>query len=362
MGTVAFREVTGLRARGIEATLFAPASRDAHHASSEKSFIKRLPTAWHIGNASWLKGIREAVKGFDILHLHWPYFGTIDRLLLSTDGLPPIVMTFHMDAKPHGWFEAVPIMLERAFVQPFLINKVEKLLVSSFDYAASSSIASFVTREPGRVVELPFGVDLDRYSPGPSMRARFAVPEDAPTIFFLGGLDKAHAFKGVGNLLEAMAQLDPTTHLLIVGDGDLRAQYEEQARRLGIDRRTHFLGRVDDPTAIDAYRSADVFAFPSTNTAEAFGLVALEAQACGLPVVASDLPGLRQVVRHNETGVLVKPGSVPELALGLHRVLSDAPFRKRLADAAKIHAQIFSWETHLDGLLKVYKEVCESPS
>lgn len=362
MGSVAFREVTGLRARGVEATLFAPALRDTLHASSEKSFIKQVPTAWRIGNASWLTGIREQVRGFDVLHLHWPYFGTIDRMLLSTVDLPPIVMTFHMDARPHGLVEAVPIALERALVQPFLFSGVKKILVSSFDYASSSSLRGLLRREPSRVVELPFGVDLDRYSPGPSVKARFAVPEDASAILFVGGLDKAHAFKGIDVLLKAVAQLDGKTHLLIVGDGDLRSSYEEEAKRLAIDRRTHFLGRVDDATVIDAYRSADVFAFPSTNRAEAFGLVALEAQACGLPVVASDLPGLRTVVRPQETGLLVRTGSVEELSSALYRVLSDRGLRQRFSEAGIKHAQAFSWEKHLDGLQRVYNEICASRS
>jgi glycosyltransferase involved in cell wall biosynthesis len=217
-------------------------------------------------------------------------------------------------------------------------------------------------REPSLFVELPFGVDLDFYSPGPSVRARFAIPEDAPTVLFVGGLDRAHAFKGIGNLLEAVSQLDGKTHLLISGDGDLRQEYEAWARALGIDRRTHFMGRLDDAAVVDAMRSADVFAFPSTNGAEAFGLVALEAQACGTPVVASDLPGLRTVVRQNETGVLVKPGSIPDLVQGLNRVLSDKAFRARLSAATVPHARKFSWEKHIDGLQKVYQEVCASPS
>ena len=122
------------------------------------------------------------------------------------------------------------------------------------------------------------------------------------------------------------------------------------------------MGRLDDPAVVDAMRSADVLAFPSINAGEAFGLVALEAQACGTPVVASDLPGLRTVVRQNETGLLVKPGSISDLAQGLNRALSDASFRARLSSAAVIQAQKFSWDTHLDGLQKVYQEICASPS
>lgn len=347
MGTVAFREVTGLRARGHEAVLFVPEGGES------RSFVKQLPTAWRMGNASWLRGIREAVKGFDVVHLHYPFYGTAEQVLLSTENLPPIVVSYHMDATAPSW-KGVLFALHRFFIQPLLLRGAKAILVSSYDYFSSSGLQN--------AIELPFGVDLDKYSRGPSVKARFAVPDDAPTILFVGGLDKAHAFKGIDVLLQAVAQLDAKTHLLIVGDGDLRSSYEEEAKRLGIDRRTHFLGRVDDATVIDAYRSADVFAFPSTNRAEAFGLVALEAQACGTPVVASDLPGLRMVVKQNETGLLVKPGSVEELTSALYRVLSDPMFRARLAEKTVAHARGFSWDKHLDGLQKVYNDVCASRS
>ncbi len=354
IGSVALREVAGLRARGVEATLFAPEPRIGS-SNRDPSFVQRVPTAWRFGNASWLRRIRPVLRAFDLVHVHWPYFGTADRLLFSLRDLPPVVLTFHMDAKAEGP-EAIPIALERIFVQPLLLSRANKILVSSFDYAASSSVRGLLRREPSKFAELPFGVDTDVFSPGSSARVRFAVPDGASVVLFVGGLDRAHTFKGVGNLLQAISQLDAKTHLLVVGDGDLRAEYEERARVLRIDRRTHFLGRLDDASLVDAFRSADVFAFPSTNAAEAFGLVALEAQACGVPVVASDLPGLRTVVRQNETGLLVKPGSVEELASALYRVLSDAAFRSRLADKTIVHAQTFSWDAHLDGLQKVYRE------
>jgi glycosyltransferase involved in cell wall biosynthesis len=355
IGSVALREVSGLRARGVEATLFSPEPRNGA-SDRDPSFVQRVQTAWRIGNASWLLGLRSILQPFDVIHLHWPYFGTVDRLLFSPRDLPPMVMTFHMDAKASGP-EAFPIALEQMTIQPFLLSHVRKIFVSSFDYAASSSVRGLLRRDPYKFIELSFGVDADFFSPGASARARFSLPNDAPTILFAGGLDKAHAFKGIENLLLAFSQLDGKTHLLIVGDGELRSMYEERARKLGIDRRTHFLGRLDDASLVDAFRSADVFAFPSTNAAEAFGLVALEAQACGLPVVASDLPGLRTVVRQNETGLLVKPGSVEELASALYRILSDAAFRSRLTENTVAHARTFSWESHLDGLQKVYREV-----
>jgi glycosyltransferase involved in cell wall biosynthesis len=195
---------------------------------------------------------------------------------------PPVVMTFHMDALPVDW-KGWLLSLHRLFIQPLLVRKMERVFVSSLDYARQSSLRSWFASHPERVLELPFGVDTDFFSPGPKTRERFSLPESCPVMTFVGGMDTAHAFKGVEELLSAFALLHGDAHLLLVGDGDRRTAHEERARALGVASRTHFLGRVDRETLRDAYRTADLFAFPSTSGAEAFGLVALEAQACGVP-------------------------------------------------------------------------------
>ncbi|MCR4256485.1 MAG: glycosyltransferase family 4 protein, partial [Candidatus Uhrbacteria bacterium] len=153
IGSVALREVAGLRARGVEATLFAPEPRIGS-SDRDPSFVQRIPTAWRFGNSSWLRGIRPMLRAFDLVHIHWPYFGTADRLLFLPRDLPPVVLTFHMDAKAEGP-EAIPIALERIFVQPLLLSRANKILVSSFDYAASSSVRGLLRREPSKFAELP---------------------------------------------------------------------------------------------------------------------------------------------------------------------------------------------------------------
>ncbi|MDP3793691.1 MAG: glycosyltransferase family 4 protein, partial [Candidatus Uhrbacteria bacterium] len=234
-----------------------------------------------------------------------------------------------------------------------------KMLVSSFDYARHSSLQPWFTANPSRVREIPFGVDLDSFSPGPDARHRFQLPIGAPTLLFVGGLDQAHAFKGLTDLFQAFCRLDSAAHLLIVGDGDLKFTYEERTRVLGIASRVHFLGRVDDETLRDAYRGSDVLVLPSTNTAEAFSLVALEAGACGTPVIASDLPGVRTVVRHGETGLLVPPKDHAALVSALERLLSDRDLRQTLGRAAHdFVTKNFSWDKHVDELIEVYQEVC----
>jgi glycosyltransferase involved in cell wall biosynthesis len=364
IGQVALREVTGLRAHGIDARLIAPELPSGHHAENaladyDRSFVHRLPTAWRFGNASLLEGWCELAKTADVIHLHYPYYGFTEQLLFAGIDLPPIVITYHMDAMAEksvrGWIFA----LHRFFLQNSILRLGRRILVSSFDYARNASVARFFREDPDRFQELPFGIDTVRFSPGPDERARLMIAEQDPTILFVGGLDSAHAFKGLSVLFEAFTKLDPSTHLVIVGDGDKKSDFEEEARAKGIASRVHFMGRVSADELVPLYRSADVFAFPSTSQAEAFGLVALEAQACGLPVVASDLPGVRTVVRHDETGILVPPQNVEALAGALTDLLAHPQKRALYAAAARVHAEQYGYEAHTSALMKLYREVCE---
>jgi len=362
IGQVAEREVVGLRSRGIDARLVAPEPAVKYAQVAERSFVTCVKPWLRIGNGSILPNVKELIKGADLVHLHYPFFGTAEILLSGMIPTPPIVVTFHMDAAVEGW-KGWAVRAHRLLIQPWLLRRAAKLIVSSFDYAKATSARRTLAAHPERFVELPFGVDTDFFSPGPPVRARFAVPDGSPIVLFVGGLDRAHAFKGVPELLRAFAMLNPSAHLLIVGDGDLRPRYEAMASLLNILSRVHFLGRVDDETLRDAYRSADVLAFPSTSKAEAFGLVAVEAQACGLPVVASNLPGVRTVIKQNETGILVTPKDVGSLTAGLRQLLTDEPLRRRMAEHAPVWIQErFSWDRHLDGLMEVYRNTCASPS
>lgn len=356
MGAVAMREVVGLRGRGMDAALVVPDTGEPIPPAEDRSFIRRMPPMARWRNGAFLPNIAAHVRDTDIIHLHMPFYGAQEPLFLRAGSLPPIVATFHMDASTPG-IVGLGIAAHRLLVQPWMLNRAKRVLVSSFDYARASSMAPFLAKHPERVVELPFGVDTDFFQPGASSRERFSVPSDADIILFVGGLDRPHAFKGVPELLRAMAAMKPSTHALIVGDGELRPAYEALAAELGLRARTHFLGKVDQTALRDAYRSADVFAFPSVNAAEAFGLAALEAEACGVPVVASDLPGVRTVVRQGETGLLVPPGDVAALASALSTVLSDRLMREKMRNAARTHAESYAWDKHLDGLLEIYRAV-----
>lgn len=352
IGRVAAKEVSLLRARGVHADLIAPEPSETHVAGAH--FIKRVEPMFRFGNASALLNLKEDLKKADVIHLHYPFFGTAEPLLFQSKHLPPIVVTYHMDALAPGLKGAL-FSLHRMILQPLLLNRAAAVVFSSFDYAKRSGAKTYFSKHASQAKEIPFGVNTDMFSPGEKNRERFMLPHGATTFLFVGGLDRAHAFKGVEYLLEAFAHLPLETQLLIVGDGDLRAAFVSKANALGIRSRTHFLGKLDQKSLIEAYHASDVFVFPSTSRAEAFGLAALEAEACGKPVIATDLPGVRKVVLQGQTGLLVQPKSAEALQQAMLRLHEDLALREKLGAGARTHAETFSWDAHIDVLIELYE-------
>jgi glycosyltransferase involved in cell wall biosynthesis len=333
------------RVAAIETRLLQECGVDTHLASLTTHAGIR------IGNAGRIYALEHLVRDMDIVHLHYPFFGTAERLasFRRKGMIKRLVMTLHMDATADGWkgkiFDAY-----RWRYQSRVLDAADALCASSRDYVVHSSFAPYADR----VIDLPFGVDETRFCPGSTDRLRLGISADVPLVLFVGGMDVAHAFKGVPELLEAIAGISDA-HLLLVGDGALRKRYEDIAAAHGVSDRCHFLGAVSDDQLPEVYRAADVLAFPSTSAAEAFGLVAVEAQACGIPVVASDLPGVRTVVASGETGVLVPPKDVDALRRALSELLSHPEQRHTMGRAARARVlERYTWSTHIRGLMEIY--------
>jgi glycosyltransferase involved in cell wall biosynthesis len=357
IGKVAAQEVELLRSRGVDAVLLAPLPKYPLPEET-RTDILRIPALWQTGNASQFApwALLPHLKSADILHLHYPFFGTdleIDFFKFF-GAIKKLVVTLHMDADVSGWRGMVN-RIHRHTVQELVLRSADALLVSSLDYAQHSSYRKFAS---SKMHELPFGVDETRFFPEAKDLSKFGIPEGSKVVSFVGGMDKPHAFKGVDVLLKAVAQLPRDTWCLLGGDGELRPGFEKLAQNLGIADRVKFAGRVAERDLPDVYRAGDVFAFPSISGAEAFGLVALEAQACGIPVVASDLPGVRTVVADKATGLLTPAGSVDELAVHLRLMLENPEMRRAMGEAGRKRVvEKFTWKKHLEGLMGIYNNV-----
>ena len=358
MGAVANEYATRLRRRGHDVHVFAPQGREADDDNSKLHRLRGVA----VGNASVVPSLYRRLRGFDVVHLHYPFFGGAEYVIARKlrQAHQRLIVSYYMDASAAGLKGALFDAYAR-LVLPQVVARADRILVGSLDYARTSALARF----PGlvdRLEEHPYGVDLERFHPGrePALRAQWAIADNEPLLVFVGTLDAAHHFKGLPQLFEALGSLgaDPW-RLIIVGDGPRRQAFEQMARDRGLASRVSFAGSVDDGLLPRYYRAADIHVLPSTGKAEAFGLVSIEAAASGIPSIVSRLPGVRSVVLDGHTGLHVTPGDAGSLAQAIARLLRDPGLRADLGGRARARAEReFAWEPLIDRLEATYARAC----
>jgi len=224
--------------------------------------------------------------------------------------------------------------------------------------AVSPEAARYVAAHfPGDYRVMPNGVDLTRFRP------RRAGARGAPCgelrVLFVGRCDPR---KGLATLLEALALTrrrrtgapHPHLSLVVVGDGPERPMLERRARALGVP--TEFAGGVPRAQLPRRYGDAEIFVAPSTD-GESFGVSLLEAMACGLPIVASRIPGYRETLRDSGAALLFDPGSARALAAALVTLAGDAVRRERMGEMGARFARRFDWELVAGQVEEVYRGV-----
>ncbi|MFA6131748.1 MAG: glycosyltransferase family 4 protein [Patescibacteria group bacterium] len=360
MGAVAFEYTERLRSRGHNVHVFTPRYEKT---VGDPEYVHRVPSPMHWGNAGVVPSLAYRLKGFDLVHLHYPFFGGAEPIIVRKYLQPhqPLVMTYHMDNKSSGLKNLLFDMHRRAIL-PWIVERADKILVSSRDYADTCALHE-ISGATNKIAIMPFGIDLERFHPGrdDAFRAALNFSLETPVLLFIGGLDRAHYFKGLSVLIEALADLkEKTWQLLVIGDGEMKESYMAQARMSGLSERIKFFGTISEEEKPRAYRAADIHVFPSIDRSEAFGLVALESAASGLPCIASDLPGVRSVVKNEETGLLVRPEGQAELTASIARLLDDASLRRFFGIAARRRAENeFAWTPLMDKLEGVYRELTD---
>lgn len=208
---------------------------------------------------------------------------------------------------------------------------------------------------PEKVSVLHHGVSA-RFKPVAEVDRLAAIRQkyglgDEPYILSVGTI---HPRKNYQRLIQAFAQIDPSTQLVIAGSKGwaYRTVFTEISNR-GLVERIHFLGFVDDEDLPALYSAATLFVYPSLY--EGFGLPALEAMACGTPVVASDQSALPEVV--GDAGLLVNPYNVDEMAPAMAQILENAALRRQLAEAGLARAAQFTWPKMAVKLIKLYQKL-----
>ncbi len=315
--------------------------------------LVRDPTPWKdvMALRALLRLMRK--ERYDLAHTHTSKAGVLGRIAAGRIGLP-CVHTAH----GHIFYGYFGSMLTRMFVlvERFMARRAARL-ISLTDAETRESIARRIGR-PEQYVTIPSGVPLGNFrnpdaALGVAFRAKWAVPHDAVLAVSVGRLTPV---KGFDLLLQAFARslLAQTGYLAIVGDGEDRALLEATANSIGAGSRIIFAGHMDD--VLPALAAADFFVLASRN--EGMGRAIVEAMAAGLPVVASAVGGVPEVVRHGENGLLVPKCRIPELVASLNQMAADPELRKSMGhNAANWVFPRFDETTMLDSLDNLYREV-----
>ncbi|MGH9156180.1 MAG: glycosyltransferase family 4 protein [Acidimicrobiales bacterium] len=272
-----------------------------------------------------------AGERFDIIHLHEPLCPgpTLVALVLAAG---PLVGTFHR-AGASGFYRGL---------QPVLRRLSSRLAVRC---AVSEDARDTAISAIGGRYELVFnGIEVEGFAKATPW------PTEGPTVMFLGRHEQR---KGLGVLLEAMARLPPDVRLWVAGTGPETAALT--AATAG-DGRIEWLGQIGDAERAARLRAADAFCAPSRR-GESFGVVLLEAMASSTAIVASDLPGYRNVARAEVEALLAPPGDAGALAAALERVLRDAVLADRLVAAGERRASELSSERLADRYVELYEHV-----
>ncbi len=285
----------------------------------------------------------------DVVHVHGPLAPNLPALVTWSSPVP-VVATFHTAFTGFNWYR-----LARWVFRP-LWRKIQIPI-------AVSSVARDVMQPyfPGAYEIIPNGVDLTRFHPEVPPLPQM-VHTGSPRMLFLGRLEER---KGPHLLLEALPAVFrafPEAVAWLVGEGPLRPQLEQRVAQHPMLRgRVHFWGRAREADVPRLYRSADLYVSPATG-GETFGIVLLEAMACGTPVVAGDNPGYRQVIQHGINGMLVDPTNARAFAETLIQVLSRKELRRRLRTAGLATAKAHGWDRIAGRVEEVYRRVLSAGS
>jgi glycosyltransferase involved in cell wall biosynthesis len=360
MGNVVYYSAREMARLGHHNVIFTPAydkKSPAREILEPNLEVVRLSSFISIGNAAVLPELIWKIRGFDIVHLHYPFYGSGEMVLLGllfTNA--KFMIHYHMDTVGKG-IKGLIFRIYAFFLLPIIVRSARLITCASLDYIKQSEVKEYYISHTSKFAQIPFGVDTLQFSPGEK--------SNHPSILFVGGLDKQHNFKGVEQLIDAFALVvkdQPTACLHIVGKGDLEDYYRGRIAAQGLEKKAVILNSVLDAELADLFKTAWVTVLPSTNRAEAFGLVLLESLASGTAVIASNLAGVRNVFRNGEHGYLVRPGDVSDLAEKLHKIINNRDDVIKLGSSGRTWIeQEYSWKKFSQRLEAAYCRVLYSP-
>ncbi|RLG14823.1 MAG: glycosyltransferase family 1 protein [Candidatus Nanohalarchaeota archaeon] len=267
-------------------------------------------------NITPLLPVKLLSEEFDVIHTHLPTPWSAEwSAVISVLRRKKLVVTYHNDIAGRGISKYIAKFYNMTMLK-FIMGRAHKIIITQPKYLDYSP---YLKKYNDKIVVIPVGVDTKRFKP-------MKVKKEPHTVGFLSVLDEYHRYKGLDYLLKAVVPAKekmPDIKLMIGGSGALLREYKKMAKYLGIEDNVKFLGFIPDKKLVEFYNKLDVFVLPSTSSEqEGFGIVALEALACGTPVIMTDIMGISREIKKNSAGIVIKPKDERELAKMLVKLLS----------------------------------------
>ena len=303
-------------------------------------------------------------RGFyDVIHSHYWLSGQVGWLAKERWGVP-LVHSMHTMARVKNLALAegdVPEPTAREIGETQVVDAADRLVANTDDEA--DQLIDLYDADPKHVAVVAPGVDLERFRPGDraTSRAVLGLPQDGEVVLFVGRIQPLKAPDVLLRAISRLVQRNPErrknlTVAVVGGPSGADSLYPDHLSSLAASLRIADRVRFAPPTHQDVlahwYRAADVVVVPSYN--ESFGLVAIEAQACGTPVVAAAVGGLRTAVDDGVSGLLVDGHDPVDYADAIGRLLDDDLMRRSIGRGALTHAQQFGWSATAARMLDVY--------
>ena len=323
----------------------------AHDPAPFEYPVASLPFPFYDGFRISPPWIPEGAGGADLVHSHTPFCLGVSGLALARRRDVPFVTSFHTPTSEYANYLSSSAL---ATVISSVADRYENTYLQQADRIVTPSpSARQRLRERGidvPVSVVPNGIDVERFAPadGAAFRERYDL--SGALVGYIG----RHGYeKRLGDVIDACERVGRAVTVVIAGDGPARSSLEERARQSPLDVR--FLGFLERDEMPAFYSALDVFGHPSPVETE--GLVALEANACGTPVVGVDAGGLADTIRDGETGVHYPLNDIDAFAAGIERALAD---RERLHESCLARRDEMSVEHAVDRLEAVYAEVLDA--
>lgn len=321
--------------------------------------ITRLRTAGKLANTNITPALplRLLREDFDIVHTHLPTPWSADwSAWMGRLRGKAVVTSFYNEIVGQTGMARAFAAAYNATAFPVLLRASHRLITLTPEHIVSP--ISPLKTALGKTRLLKAGIDTAQFYPRPELR-------QPASISFLAVLDEFHRYKGLDVLLRAMARLrarDARVRLRVGGQGSLREEYERMAAALGLAEQVHFLGRLPEDEMNAFFNQSSLFVLPSVSAAqEGYGLVALEAMACGVPTITTTEAGLAPIAHQANAALVVPAGDEAALADAMTRVLSDPALAAQLsANGQALIQNKFSWAAIAQEYESVYAEALQN--